>query len=45
LNSRAIVPAAIALVRVLSVNAQEPAPLALGNVPGEPHHHLKIENE
>ena len=45
MNSRAIVPAAIALVRVLSVNAQEPAPLALGNVPGEPHHHLKIENE
>src|SRR5215471_18820221 len=25
--------------------AQEPVPLAHGNVPGEPHHHLKIENE
>lgn len=37
----------MALVTVLSVNAQtqEPAPLAHGNVPGEPHHHLKIENE
>jgi len=28
-----------------NANAQEPAPLAHGNVPGEPHHHLKIENE
>ncbi len=25
--------------------APEPVPLAHGNVPGEPHHHLKIENE
>lgn len=25
--------------------AQEPVPLAHGNVPGEPHHHLKLENE
>jgi len=25
--------------------AQEPVPLARGNTPGEPHHHLKIENE
>ena len=24
---------------------QEPVPLAQGNTPGEPHHHLKIENE
>ena len=45
MNSRAIVLAAIAPVVVLSVNAQEPAPLAHGQVPGEPHHHLKIENE
>jgi quercetin dioxygenase-like cupin family protein len=28
-----------------STQAQEPVPLAHGNVPGEPHHHLKIENE
>jgi len=28
-----------------SAQAQEPMPLAHGNVPGEPHHHLKIENE
>jgi quercetin dioxygenase-like cupin family protein len=28
-----------------SAPAQEPVPLAHGNVPGEPHHHLKIENE
>lgn len=26
-------------------HAQEPVPLARGNTPGEPHHHLKIENE
>lgn len=25
--------------------AQQPVPLAHGNAPGEPHHHLKIENE
>jgi quercetin dioxygenase-like cupin family protein len=29
----------------LAVQAQEPVPLARGNAPGEPHHHLKIENE
>jgi hypothetical protein len=35
------------LVLAFSLRAQapEPAPLAHGNVPGEPHHHLKIENE
>jgi quercetin dioxygenase-like cupin family protein len=32
---------------VVSCDAQapEPVPLAHGEVPGEPHHHLKIENE
>lgn len=29
----------------LAAQAQEPVPLARGNTPGEPHHHLKIENE
>ncbi len=29
----------------LRAQAPEPAPLAHGSVPGEPHHHLKIENE
>jgi hypothetical protein len=35
------------LLFAFSVNAQAPTPvpLAHGNVPGEPHHHLKIENE
>ena len=35
------------LVAVFSpdLQAQEPVPLAQGNTPGEPHHHLKIENE
>ncbi|HEX8836529.1 MAG TPA: hypothetical protein VF748_06320 [Candidatus Acidoferrum sp.] len=28
-----------------SAQAQEAVPLARGNTPGEPHHHLKIENE
>jgi len=38
---------AIGLTTIYSLNAQaqEPVPLAHGNVPGEPHHHLKIENE
>jgi len=38
---------AIGLTAVFSLNgqAQEPVPLARGNSPGEPHHHLKIENE
>ena len=37
----------LVLVLVISLRAQapEPMPLAHGNVPGEPHHHLKIENE
>jgi hypothetical protein len=37
----------IGLIALFSANtqAQEPVPLARGNVPGEPHHHLKIENE
>ena len=29
----------------LPAQAPEPMPLAHGNTPGEPHHHLKIENE
>ena len=29
----------------ITARAQEPVPLARGNTPGEPHHHLKIENE
>jgi quercetin dioxygenase-like cupin family protein len=29
----------------LLAQAPEPMPLAHGNTPGEPHHHLKIENE
>lgn len=29
----------------IAAQAQEPVPLAHGNVPGEPHHHLKLENE
>ena len=33
------------LLLTFSLNAQAPVPLAHGNVPGEPHHHLKIENE
>ncbi len=35
------------LLFVFSLSAQtpDPVPLAHGNVPGEPHHHLKIENE
>src|SRR5262250_3478944 len=36
--------AALLLV-ALPASAQEPMPLAHSNVPGEPHHHLKIENE
>jgi quercetin dioxygenase-like cupin family protein len=42
-----IVPCLTLLLLVFSVSAQapEPAPLAHGSVPGEPHHHLRIENE
>jgi len=35
----------LGLVAAFALGAQEPVPLAHGNVPGEPHHHLKIENE
>jgi quercetin dioxygenase-like cupin family protein len=46
-NTRGIAVCAMALIAVLSLGAQAPAPepLAHGDVPGEPHHHLKIENE
>jgi hypothetical protein len=37
--------ALLALACPFGAQAQEPVPLAHGNVPGEPHHHLKIENE
>ncbi len=42
-----IVPCLALLLLGFSVSAQapEPAPLAHGSVPGEPHHHLRIENE
>jgi len=33
------------LLLTFSLSAQAPVPLAHGSVPGEPHHHLKIENE
>lgn len=33
------------LAFLATAHAQEPVPLARGNTPGEPHHHLKIENE
>ncbi len=36
---------AIALIAACSLQAQEAMPLTHGNTPGEPHHHLKIENE
>jgi quercetin dioxygenase-like cupin family protein len=46
-SSRPVATCMIALLAVFSLRAQaqEPMPLAHGNVPGEPHHHLKIENE
>jgi len=42
-----ILPASALLLFAFSLKAQtqEPVPLARGNTPGEPHHHLKIENE
>ncbi len=45
--TRGIAFCAVALIAAFSLEAQapEPMPLAHGNVPGEPHHHLKIENE
>ncbi len=36
---------ALLLAFAASAQAPEPMPLAHANVPGEPHHHLKIENE
>jgi quercetin dioxygenase-like cupin family protein len=36
---------ALAITFPLRAQVQEPVPLARGNTPGEPHHHLKIENE
>ena len=47
LNFRSIALYTLGLVAALSLSAQaqEPVPLARGNTPGEPHHHLKIENE
>jgi len=38
---------ALALLLAVSLRAQapQPVPLAQGGQPGEPHHHLKIENE
>jgi quercetin dioxygenase-like cupin family protein len=46
-NSCAVAVCTLGLVTAFSLNAQaqEPVPLARGNAPGEPHHHLKIENE
>jgi quercetin dioxygenase-like cupin family protein len=41
-----ILPWAMLLLTIWArAQAQEAVPLAHGNVPGEPHHHLKIENE
>ena len=42
---RILVALAITLATCLRAQAPEPMPLARGDVPGEPHHHLKIENE
>lgn len=46
-SSRSVATYMIALLAAFSLRAQapEPVPLAHGTVPGEPHHHLKIENE
>ena len=47
LNFRSIALYTLGLVAALSpsAQAQDAVPLAGGNTPGEPHHHLKIENE
>jgi len=47
LVSRPVATYMIVLLAVFSLcaQAQEPMPLAHGTVPGEPHHHLKIEND
>lgn len=37
--------ALLSLTFSLNAQAPQPVPLARGNTPGEPHHHLKIENE
>jgi hypothetical protein len=42
---RMVIAFALALAGPLCAQTQEPVPLAHGNVPGEPHHHLRIENE
>jgi len=42
---RMVIAVAFVLTGSLCAQAQEAVPLAHGNVPGEPHHHLKIENE
>ena len=42
---RIILVIAIVFAASLRAQAPEPMPLAHGNIPGEPHHHLKIENE
>lgn len=44
-NGRVIALCALVAAFSLGAQAQEPVPLARGNTPGEPHHHLKIENE
>jgi len=37
--------AALLIACALNAQAPQPVPLAQGGQPGEPHHHLKIENE
>ena len=44
-NFKILVPTLFVLTFCASAQAQEPVPLAQGNTPGEPHHHLKIEKE
>lgn len=45
LMKRVLILFALCFSFSLRAQAQEPVPLARGNTPGEPHHHLKIENE
>ena len=42
---RIVIVLALILSVPLRAQAPEPVPLAQGGQPGEPHHHLKIENE